>query len=99
MLEKLLNFDRERAELDEMLALHAFGKTLVASYAEFELEAPERVLLNVETIGEEIRARAKDNLQKVERELIRELEGLKTKEEKKGETEARLARVRAKLGK
>jgi hypothetical protein len=99
MLEKLLNFDRDRTELDEMIALHAFGKTLLATYAEFELEVPDRLGENMTAIGNEIRARARDNYEKAERELMRELEGLKTKEEKKSETEARLARVRQKLGK
>lgn len=99
MLDKLLNFDRDRTELDEMLALYGFGKTLLATYAEFELEAPERITNNLETIAEEIRAQAKDNLMKAERELVREIEGLKSAEEKRTEKSERLARIRAKLGK
>ena len=75
-----------------------FARTTTATLIQ-SVKMLEDLLVTGNASNEEIRARAKDNLQKVERELIRELEGLKTKEEKKGETEARLARVRAKLGK
>lgn len=99
MLEDLMNFDRDATDLDDMVSLFAFGKSLLKTYEELELEAPEKIRDNMGVIENEIRAKSRDNLERAEREIARELEGLKTKEEKKNELLERQARVRAKLGK
>lgn len=98
MLEQLKSFNLDRIDLDEMVALFAFGENLKAVYGNMLLEVPEWVIDNVATLQKEIHSRRRDNLEKELKKAQASLETLKTADEKRLDLRAKIERLQAALG-
>ena len=91
------NFSADRMDLDELVALSAFGKSLRAEYEALQLEEPEFVAVQINTLKREIRSRVADKLEARKRELANRIDSLKTPKEKKAELEAELQKLEKQL--
>ena len=91
------NFSADRMDLDELVALSAFGKSLRAEYEALQLEEPEFVGVQINTLKREIRSRVADKLEARKRELANRIDSLKTPKEKKAELEAELQKLEKQL--
>jgi len=99
MLDRVMTFDVESIDIDEMVELLTFGSNCVSTYEANDLEVPARLSENLALLRTEIGRRATDNREKALREIDREIEGMKTKEERKGDLLAQRERLLTKLGK
>ncbi len=93
MLEQLRNFDSDRANPDEMVALHAFARVLEAEYQSLGLHAPEWVAEKKTEVKRELDSRLADMKAKRVREIKQQLATLKTAAEKRADLEAELQRL------
>lgn len=91
------NFSADRMDLDELVALSAFGKSLRAEYEALQLEEPDFVGVQINTLKREIRSRVADKLEARKRELANRIDSLKTPKEKKAELEAELQKLEKQL--
>lgn len=98
MLRELKGFNAEKHDLDELVALKAFGDQMSNTYTVLGLEQPEWLKDRVEDIGREVVNRSRDLLAKELKETNLRLEGLKTQAEKREELLAKQARLQARLG-
>ena len=83
MLTDFKNFDHNRLDIDQMVALAAFGKQLRQEYEAHNLEEPEWLDRQLKTLRREITSRNQDRLEKLLREKKLKVEGLKTPAERK----------------
>lgn len=95
MLERLKNFDSERANPDEMVELHAFARAMISEYAALQLEAPEWLEEKQLEVKRELDNRLADMKAKRIREIKAKLATLKTAEEKRAELAEELKRLGA----
>lgn len=93
MLKQLRDFHPENTDVDEMVALSAFGRTIAAEYAAISVDAPEWLESQRKVIGREINSRLSDLREKRKREIKARLATLKTAEERRTELSAELARL------
>ncbi len=63
MLEQLKNFDEDRYNLDEMVALLSFAKDLNVTYADQGLEPPSWLKENTRSLERVIQAARRDDLE------------------------------------
>src|SRR5574341_211588 len=99
MLDKLKNLNLNRSEVDELVALHAFGAGLVGAFGTLDLESPQWLQDSMAMLTKEIKARHEDALEAQLKETESQLDALKTADEKRQDLRAQAARLRAKLGK
>ncbi len=94
---KQLNTDK-MLEVDELVEVSAFARTIEQEYTELELPVPGWLQDSVNILREEIakRTRASD-LAKL-KDLENRLEGFKTVNEKRNEAQRELAALQKKLG-
>jgi len=85
MLSQFKNFQADRMDLDELVALAAFGSMVRAEYEKHQLEEPEFVDVQLKALRREIHARNADRLESSLREKRARLESLKTPNEKKAQ--------------
>lgn len=86
MLNQFKNFsDSNRAEIDELVALAAFGRSLRAEYETHQLDEPDWVDIQLKSIRREIQTRNADRLEARKREINARLESLKTPGQRKSE--------------
>lgn len=97
MLTQLKNLNLERMDLEEALALYAFGESLQAKYDSFQIDTPEWLTENLAALKREVQDRVRDELVRKIRMDESALETLKTQAEKRAETKRRLDGARAKL--
>jgi hypothetical protein len=95
MLERLKNLDLERMDVDEMVAMSAFAKSLASEYSALALDQPEWLDTKSTELKREIGTRLADLRDKRIRELKARLNTLKSTEEKKSDLTAELARLEA----
>lgn len=98
MFDELRKFDKDNADLDKMMALSAFGKSLQAEYLTHAVPVPDWLTTTMTTLGHEITSKTKDQLEKRKRELLAQRSGLETAEEKRNRIAKELAEIDAKLG-
>lgn len=98
MLDALRKFNKDNADLDEMMSLSAFGKTLQAEYLTHAVPVPDWLTSTMTTLGHEISSKTKDQLEKRRRELLAQQSGLETAEVKRTRIAKELAEIDAKLG-
>lgn len=91
MLERLKNFDVERADVEELVALSAFARQLTEEYKLQLIASPEWLEIRTAELKREIGTRQADIRAKRVREIKAKLNGLKTAEEKRTELAAELA--------
>lgn len=93
MFEKLRHLDLDRLDVDEAVALVAYGEVLQAAYASRGLETPQWLNDNVRELNREIRNRHRDNLEKAKRETEAQLETLKSRDERREDLKSKLDRL------
>ncbi len=99
MLNALQTFNADKHDLDELMALAAFGTQLKSTFPAFDLEVPEWLVESMDGIEKEIRARSRDMLMAELKSTESRLEALKTNEEKRGDLRDKAERLRARLKK
>lgn len=97
MLDLLKNFNAERMDLTELVALAAFGDSVAAKFKELSVESPEWVDVNRASLTREIKSRNADRLAARLRSAKTRLETLKTPDEKRKATEDEIARLTEQL--
>lgn len=98
MLEQLKRFDPEAGDLEEAIALAAFASIFQGQYQMRSLETPTWLRDKREALDREIQKRHRDYLEKELKEEVSRLDKLKTAEEKRVETKAKIERIKAALG-
>lgn len=99
MFKELKGLALERLDVDEMVALWAFGSTMIKAYVDHAMENPEWLEVNMAELEKEIRARSRDNLERALKETNAQLDALRTAQEKREDLKLRQERLKAKLGK
>lgn len=85
MLNEFKNFSADRLDIDQLVALSAFGRQLRDEYEKHQLDEPEWLDVQVKSLRREIHARNADKLESRRREIESRLQSLKTPAEKKKE--------------
>ena len=93
MLNEFKNFNAEAAELDELIALAAFGRSQRSEYEAQRVPEPEYVALQLNTLRREIESRLSDRREARKREIHAQLESLQTQAERRAKLEKELAEL------
>jgi len=96
VLQALRNLNLDAIELDEAIALYAQAKLTAEAFTEFAVE-PAWLLDVKERLGKWIKERRRDAIEHELKLAIADQDKLKTMDEKRSETAARIAALRAKL--
>jgi|SRR5208337_424196 len=91
MLHEFQNFNKERLDMAQLVALAAFGRQLRAEYETHQLEEPEWLDVQIKTLRREIVSRNADSIDARRREIRSRLDSLKTPTEKREELQKELA--------
>ena len=91
MLDQFKNYSNDSLDLDELVALSAFGRQLRAEYEAQRVPEPDYVGLQLNAVRREIEAKMADRREARKREIKAQLSGLKTAAEKRQELEKELA--------
>lgn len=97
MLQSLLNVNVDRLDIDEAVALLAFGKMVSAEYGSHNIQCPDKITDAVNVLAKDVEARRKDYLQRRLKELRAQKETLKTVSEKRNDVEKELQKLEAEL--
>jgi hypothetical protein len=85
MLHEFQNFNKERLDVHQLIALAAFGRSLRAEYEAHQLDEPAWLDVQIKSLRHEIRSRSLDQLEARRKEINARLDSLKTPTEKKQE--------------
>ena len=96
MLERLKSFDTDAMDVEQMVALSAFGRSVSAEFEQFG-DAPEWIAERLTTLRRAIKAAMADKLAAQMKEIDLQLGHLRTKEEVKSSLVAQRATLAAKL--
>lgn len=96
---RLRNFEADRNDLDELVELFAWAKSLAAAYESNTIPLPEWLQDNTVSVANEIKSRVRDYQAKALKEIEAEQATLKTREEKRAELAEKAAKLREALGK
>ena len=91
MLDQFRSFNSEGSDLDELVAMSAFGKQLRAEYETQGISIPEFVDDNLRAIKREIESQTADRRAARVRELKAQRDGLKTAAERREAIDKELA--------
>lgn len=83
LIDILKNFDKDRGDYAEMVALSALGRNIQDECDQLNAEEPEWLAPRLKELRREIRARQQDRIEKELAEQRARLEVLKTPSEKK----------------
>jgi hypothetical protein len=98
VLEKLRNLNIERMiDLDEAVALFAFGNMVLTSYKDQTLEPPAWLTDNLSVLGKDIKERRRDNLEAALKEALAKKSALRTAEEKRADLDGEIERLQKAL--
>ena len=97
MLDRLRSFDIDRMDLEEAIALSAFGRAMRAEYEALQADAPEWLDNRLRELRREIRTRQQDSLEKRIREAKARLQALKPAEQRRAELAAEIEKLEAQL--
>ena len=98
MLDQFKGFNVDNADLDELVALSAFGKQLRSEFESQKIPVPEYVSDNLNAISREIDARMADRRATRIRELKSQRDSLKTAQEKRDSIDKELAALGEEIG-
>jgi len=84
-LQTFKNYNTTRADLDELVAMAAFGRTLRAEYESHQIEEPEFVGAKLKSLRAEIADRNADKIAARKSEIKARLDALKSPKEKAAE--------------
>lgn len=93
MLDQLKNFSDNSLDLDELVALAAFGRQLRAEFEAQRVSEPEYVAMQLNAVRREIEAKMADRREARKREIKSQLQGLKTAGERRAELEKELVEL------
>lgn len=94
-LQAFKAFNTDRADVDEMVAGLAFGKSMRAEYDALQIDEPEYIDRQIKSLRREIAARNADNIAARKRELAARIDALKSPTQKRAELEAELKKLEA----
>lgn len=97
MLNQFKNFDAGRLDIEELVALAAYGRMLREEFEVHGLDEPAYVDVQLKALKREIHARNADKLEATLRELKSRREALKTPTEKKAEINRQIAQLEKQL--
>lgn len=97
MLQSFRNFDADRMDIHELVALAAFGKQLRAEYEAHNLEEPDWVDTQIKSLRREISARNADRLEAELKSKRLKLDNLKTPEQKRAELKREIKQLEDQL--
>lgn len=97
LLNEFKNFQVDRMDTDDLVALVAFGHQLRDQYEKFGLEVPDFVTDNLKTLTREIKMKTAQTLEARRKSLLAQKEALKTTAERKRDIETELKEVEAQL--
>lgn len=83
LLQQLKSFVADRLDLDDLIALAAFGRHLRTEYETNQLDEPEWLDVQLKSLRREIHTRNADKLEARRREINARLESLKTPSQRK----------------
>jgi flagellar motility protein MotE (MotC chaperone) len=95
MLSEFKNFNKDRLDLHELLALAAFGRILRAECESQKVDEPPFVDVQLKTLRREIAAKVDDQRQARRRQIDAQLDSLKTPTERRKELEKEKAELEA----
>lgn len=98
MLDQFKKFNAEAADLDELVAVAAFGRQFRAEHEALNVAVPEFVDDNLRVIRREIESRVADKRATRVRELKAQKENLKTAQERRSAIDAELAALGEPVG-
>ena len=93
MLGNFKTFTADRLDLDELVSLSAFGKTLRKEYEAHQVEVPEYVSTQLNALTREIKGRVTDSIEARKKQIKSQLESLKTPAERRAALEAELGKL------
>lgn len=97
MLEALKNFDANRLDMEELVVLSAFGRSLETETSNLGMESPKWLEPRLRELRREIRTRTEDQIEKQIVENTANIERLKPAEEKRGALTQANEQLKAKL--
>lgn len=97
MLTEFRNFNVDRCDIHELVALAAFGKALRAEYEAHNIDEPDWVDAQLKSLNREIRVRNADRLETERRQIQAKLDSLKTPEQKRRELQKRKQEIESEL--
>lgn len=97
MLQQFKNFDTDRLDVDELVALVAFGTMFRNEYEKHALDVPDWVDNNLRALKRDLKTKNAERLSARRKELKARLEALKTPSQRKAETEKELKSIEAQL--
>ncbi len=95
MLSDFQNFNKDRLNLDDMVALAAFGRILRAEYEAQKVDEPEFVDTQLKLLRREIASKVDDKRQARRKQIEAQLQSLKTPAERRAELEQEKAELDA----
>lgn len=98
LFEKLRTLNVERIDIDDAIELVTYARHAEQTYLGYQVPAPEWLKDAMSKLDGEIKSRRRDMLDARRKELASRLGALKTREEKKEELLAELAKVNDALG-
>lgn len=90
MLNEFKSFTAARMDLDDLVALAAFGRRLREEYEAQKVEEPEFVDVQLKSLRREIQGRVADSQEARRRKIKAQLQSLKTPAERRAELEKEL---------
>lgn len=97
MLHEFRNFNADRMDIHELVALAAFGKQIRAEYEAHNLEEPDWVDTQLKSLRREIHARNADRLEAELKQKKQKLDNLKTPEQKRTELKREIKELESQL--
>jgi len=95
VLSDFQNFNKDRLNLDDMVALAAFGRILRAEYEAQKVDEPEFVDTQLKLLRREIASKVDDKRQARRKQIEAQLQSLKTPAERRAELEQEKAELDA----
>jgi hypothetical protein len=90
MINELKNFNADRLDLDELVALSAFGRVFQAEVVALGVEEPDWLAGSLRLLRKEVSIRQQDRLEKLLYQKKSRLQSLKPAVEKRAEIEAEI---------
>ena len=97
MLRELKSVNTDAVDIEQAVALLAFGRTLQSEYAELEIETPEWLGNTIKSLRREITTRNADALEKKLRDLKARRESMESPEARRRKLEAEIKKTEAAL--
>jgi hypothetical protein len=85
MLDTFRNFTANRLSIDELIVLSAFGRQLRDEYEHQQVDEPDWLAMQLNSLKREIQSRMADKMEKRRSQIKAQLDNLKTPQQRKAE--------------